>query len=432
MNQPLPSKPRLIATISWILYDLANTAYSMNVVSMYFGTWIIINLHQSDFIVSFANSFSMILVALTLPVLGHWSDIRGGKMLLLAIMTGACIICTALLGIVGRYIADLSLLIALVMILYVIANYSYQGGLVFYNALLPSVSTPRTIGRVSGYGVAIGYLGSILGLAVAGIFVEGSFYGINIAGVTAGGTTAAFIPTAVVFLVFAIPIFIWVKEPHSSLEGQEIWRLKDSYRKTFRALVDSKNYPGLPRFLLAKLLYEDSIETVIIYMGVYTQAVMQFTRAEANEFFIIVVPSAIIGSAICGILTDHYGPKRTLCGVIFLWVVTLSAVIITSNRWLFWGYGCILGMLMGSVWTSARPLLISLVPKERLGEFFGLYALSGKIAAIIGPLLWSSVTFLLSAYGDVIRYKAALAVLALNMLAGLLILRRVPDFHRRQ
>ncbi len=432
MSQPVPSKPRPIATIAWILYDLANTAYSMNVVSMYFGTWIILNLHQSDFIVSFANSFSMILVALTLPVLGHWSDIRGGKMFLLALMTGACIVCTALLGVVGVKVTDLSLLIPIVMVLFVITNYSYQGGLVFYNALLPSVSTPRTIGRVSGYGVAIGYLGSILGLAVAGVFVEGSFYGLNIPGITAGGTTAAFIPTALVFLIFALPIFIWVKEPHSSLEGKEVWRLKDSYHKTFRALVDSKNYPGLPRFLLAKLLYEDSVETVIIYMGVYTQAVMQFTRAQANEFFIIVVPSAIIGSAICGILTDHYGPKRTLSGVIFLWVVTLMAVVLTSNRWLFWGYGCILGMLMGSVWTSARPLLITLVPKERLGEFFGLYALSGKIAAIVGPLLWSSVTFLLASYGDVIRYKAALAVLAMNMLAGLIILRRVPDYHQRK
>ncbi|MBN2355443.1 MFS transporter [candidate division KSB1 bacterium] len=432
MNQPTLTKPRPVATISWILYDLANTAYSMNVVSMYFGTWIIINLQQSDFIVSFANSFSMILVALTLPVLGHWSDIRGGKMVLLAVMTGVCIGCTALLGIVGVHIDKISVLIPLVMVLFVVANYSYQGGLVFYNALLPAVSTPRTIGRVSGYGVAVGYMGSILGLAVAGVFVEGSFYGLQIPGISAGGTTAAFIPTAAVFLLFAVPIFLWVKEPPSPLLRRESWRIRDSYRKTFRALTDSKNYPGLPRFLLAKLLYEDSIETVIIYMGVYTQAVMQFTRAEANQFFIVVVPSAIIGSALCGILTDHFGPKKTLTGVIFLWVAALMCLVLTSNRYLFWGYGCVLGMLMGSVWTSARPLLISLAPKERLGEFFGLYALSGKIAAVLGPLIWSVVTYLLASYGNAVRYKAAIAVLAVNMLIGALILRGVPDKHRKK
>ncbi|HOZ22635.1 MAG TPA: MFS transporter [bacterium] len=424
-------KPRLAATISWILYDLANTAYSMNVVSLYFGTWIIINLGQSDFIVSFVNSFSMILVALTMPVLGDWSDHRGGKMALLGLFTGACILGTAVLGLLGNHITDLHILLPLVMAVFIVANYSYQGGLVFYNALLPAVSTPRTIGRVSGYGVAIGYMGSILGLAVAAIFVDGHFYGLKIPGMTGGGTSAAFIPTALLFLFFAIPIFIFVREPYAPLTDRPKWSLKGSYRKTFRSLVDSRRYPGLPRFLLAKLLYEDSIETVIIYMGIYTQAVMGFTLAEANQFFIVVIPSAVIGSALCGILTDHFGPKKTLTWVIVLWIVTLAGVIATSSRTLFWISGCIIGMLMGSTWTSARPLLISLVPGEKLGEFFGLYALSGKVAAVLGPILWSTITWALASFGPVIKYKAAIAVLACNMAVGAWLLRRVPDRHQR-
>ncbi len=420
-----------MATISWVLYDLANTAYSMNVVSLYFGTWVIINLGQSDFIVSFGNSFSMILVALTMPVLGDWSDQKGGKMRLLALFTGLCILGTAALGVLGGRVTDVGLLIPLIMVVFILANYSYQGGLVFYNALLPAVSTPRTIGRVSGYGVGIGYFGSILGLAVAGLFVEGQFYGLRIPGIHAAGATAAFVPTALLFLLFAIPIFIFVKEPYAPLQGRSTWRLRESYRKTFRSLVDSKKYPGLPRFLLAKLLYEDSIETVIIYMGVYTQAVMGFTLAETSHFFIVIIPSAIIGSALCGILTDHFGPKRTLTWVILLWVLTLAVVVGTSNRTLFWISGSFIGMLMGSTWTSARPLLISLVPGEKLGEFFGLYALSGKIAAVIGPILWSTITWALTSFGPVIKYKAAIAVLAFNMLVGVLLLRRVPDRHQR-
>jgi len=431
MEKPDSAKPNLIATLSWILYDLANTAYSMNVVSLYFGTWIIINLGQSDFVVSFANSFSMILVALTMPVLGHWSDHRGGKMILLGLFTFLCIAGTAALGVIGGHLTDLALLVPLVLIVFIIANYSYQGSLVFYNALLPAVSTPRTIGRVSGYGVAVGYLGSIIGLAVAALYVEGNFYGFSIPGIMAGGTTAAFIPTALVFLIFAIPIFIFVREPYSPLKSDEKWRLKAAYQKTFKSLVDSKRYPGLPRFLLAKLLYEDSIETVIIYMGIYTQAVMGFSRAEASQFFVIVIPSAVIGSALCGILTDHFGPKKTLLGVIFLWVVTLAGVVSTDNRMLFWSFGMVIGMLMGSTWTSARPLLISLVPHEKLGEFFGLYALSGKIAAVLGPLLWSTITFALASYGNVVKYKAAIAVLAFNMLIGAFLLIRVPDKHKR-
>lgn len=425
-------RPRLRATISWILYDLANTAYSMNVVSLYFGTWVILNLGQSDFIVSFVNSFSMILVALTMPVLGDWSDQHGGKMRLLALFTGLCIAGTALLGVLGTNITAPGVLIPLIMVIFIIANYSYQGGLVFYNALLPSVSTPHTIGRVSGYGVGIGYFGSIIGLAVAAFYVDGHFYGLVIPGIQAGGTVAAFVPTALVFLIFAIPIFLFVREPRSPLQASgSSWRLRESYRKTFRSLVDSKRYPGLPRFLLAKLLYEDSIETVIIYMGVYTQAVMGFTLAEANQFFIVLIPSAVVGSAICGILTDHFGPKRTLTWVIFFWIVVLAGVVATSDRMLFWIAGGLLGILLGSTWTSARPLLISLVPGEKLGEFFGLYALSGKIAAVLGPILWSTITWALASYGPVLKYKAAIAALAFNMFLGLLLLRRVPDLHRR-
>jgi len=111
--------------------------------------------------------------------------------------------------------------------------------------------------------------------------------------------------------------------------------------------------------------------------------------------------------------------------------VTLAGVIATSSRTLFWISGCIIGMLMGSTWTSARPLLISLVPGEKLGEFFGLYALSGKVAAVLGPILWSTITWALASFRPVIKYKAAIAVLACNMAVGAWLLRRVPDRHQR-
>lgn len=425
------TKPKLIATLAWIFYDFADTAYSMNVVTLYFGTWIILHLSQSDAIVSFANSFSMILVALTMPVLGDWSDHRGRKLLPLLFFSGTCIAGTAVLGILGRQISNPSLLVAGAIIIFIIANYSYQGALVFYNALLPAVSTPRTLGRVSGYGVAIGYMGAILGLLVAGLFVDGEFYGLRIPGVEAGGASAAFIPTALVYLVFALPIFIFVKEPVTSIGQSTKWCIKDSYRRVYNTALDSKKYPGLGRFLIAKLLYEDSIQTVIIFMAIYTQSVVGFTLAETNKFFIVVIPSAIIGSAFCGIMSDHYGPKKTLTAVIILWFVILCAVVSTNNRMLFWIFACLIGALMGSTWTSARPLLITLAPREKLGEFFGLYALSGKLAAVIGPLMWSTVTYSLASFGDHVKYKAAILTLAFNMLIGALILWRVPDLHKK-
>ncbi|MBN1543442.1 hypothetical protein JW992_14980, partial [candidate division KSB1 bacterium] len=240
-------KPRLISTISWILYDLANTAYSMNVVSLYFGTWVIIHLGQPDLVVSLANSISMALVALTLPVLGDWSDCKGKKLFSLFVFTAVCILGTAFLGGWDIILSKLAvsstigpdavwsnaplILGVLIVFTFILANYAYQGGLVFYNALLPAVSTPRTLGRVSGYGVALGYLGSIMGLLVAQVYVEGEILGFDLPGMVKQGPAAAFLPTALLFLVFAIPIFFFVPEPPLRPESRRSWNLKQSYRR---------------------------------------------------------------------------------------------------------------------------------------------------------------------------------------------------------
>ncbi|MBN1482201.1 MFS transporter [candidate division KSB1 bacterium] len=423
------NKPSFSATVAWIFYDFANTAYSMNVVSLYFPVWIINELGQSDFWVSLVNSISMALVALTMPVLGDWSDRKSKKILALFLFTLVCILGTFSFGVAGKSISSLSLLIPVVLIIYIFANYSYQGGLVFYNALLPAVSTPKILGRISGYGVAIGYMGSAAGLLVGGLFVDGSKFGLTIPGIEAGGTVAAFMPTALLFLVFALPIFVFVREPQLKA-GKDHWDIKSSYKKVWSSITSTKKHPGLLRFLVAKYLYEDSIHTIIIFMGVYTQAVMGFSSEETNNFFIIVIPAAVVGSIICGVLTDHFGPKKTLVGVIFTWVVVLSLTILTMNRTVFWFLGGSVGILLGSTWTAARPLLITLVPKENIGEFFGLYALSGKAAAITGPLIWSTVTLSFARYGAIFKYKAAIGALVLVMIGGLLILWRVPDLHR--
>ncbi|MBN2413251.1 MFS transporter [candidate division KSB1 bacterium] len=429
LSPDFSKKPSQLSTISWILYDLANTAYSMNIVSLYFGTWIIIDLARSDAWVSLVNALSMLLVAFTMPVLGDWSDIKNKKIPALLLFTAVCISGTTIMGLLGNTVSNIDLLLPLILILYVLTNYSYQGGLVFYNALMPSVSTPKTIGRVSGYGVGIGYMGTIIGLVVARLFVEGNAFGLTIPGISGGGTSAAFVPTAVLFFIFALPIFIFVHEKPPSYTQDQPWKLSHSYRKVFHNIRDTKKYPGLLRFLIAKLLYEDSVQTIVIYMGVYTQIVMGFSREQANLFLIVLTPFAILGSAFCGILTDHYGPKKTLTTVIFLWIVSLFMIVLISNHIAFWILGGIIGVLLGSTWTSARPLLITLAPNDMLGEFFGLYALSGKLAAIIGPLIWSTVTLSLSAFGNVFKFKAAILALAVIMIIGLLVLKPVPDFH---
>ena len=421
--------PTTRSTFSWILYDFANTAYSMTVVSFYFSIWVVLELGQRDFYVSLANGVSMLLVAVTMPFLGDLSDYKNNKVKSLLVFTLLCVTGIAILGIIGYTVSIISVLLPLLLIFYVIANYSFQAGLVYYNSLLPFVSTPKNMGRVSGYGTGIGYFGAIVGLAVAGIFVDGTFFGIDIKSINGDGSKAAFFSTAALFLLFSVPIFLYVREPKHKKPGN--WSLTSSFSKISKSLVDTKQHPGLVRFLVGRLLYEDGIQTIIFFMGVYTQAVMGFTRPEASQFFMIVIPSAIFGSIICGIMTDHYGAKKTLITVLVLWLFSLVTVLFIADKGLFYLMGFIIGALMGTADTAARPLFISLVPKESLGEFFGLYAVSGKIAAVVGPFVWSIVTLSTERFGDIVKYKAAVGAMILIMLIGTVLLLRVPDYHKK-
>jgi len=499
---------------SWILYDFSNTIYSMNVVTMYFSLWITVNLAKEDIWVSAGNSTSMLLVALSMPALGVISDIRRRRMPFLIGLTLICVAFTALIGAANYLIDDVTGKAVAAVVFFTIANFAYQGGLVFYNAILPDIAPEGSIGRISGYGVSMGYLGAIVGLLMVMPFSMGGipFMGLEIASLNSGyeevaelspadssyldadvdmnanysykvlpmgrtrplpgvsaqssdtllvesgvrrravvvkwdkiygaerlklvrrrsgwGRAGTFIPTAILFLIFSIPTFAFVRDRAGGAVRTKL-SLGYVYHKVWEGISDTRRYPGVLRFLVAKFFYEEGIQTVIIFMAVYASKAMRFPDSAIIPLFIVSTTSAVIGSALFGILSDRLGPKRTLVLVLTGWVLTLAGVILTESTPVFWVLGSLVGIFMGATWTSARPLLVSLVPREMLGEFFGLYALSGKVAAISGPLIWGGVVLALKSYGDGVRYRAAVGALALMISVGLVLLLKVPDRWRR-
>lgn len=397
--------------ISWALYDFANTIYSANIVAIYVPLWVTQELGGKDIHYSLALSASMLVVALTMPVLGTLSDRWGRRKPLLLLFTVVCACATGVLGMWGT--------LPLALCCFALANYSYHGGLVFYNALLPSVTSEETRGRVSGLGAAFGYLGAIFGVILIIPFVTGELWRWDVPFLSGGGSAAAFLPTAILFLIFSLPLFVWVKDDgmHKVRKQERLWK----------ALITVKDHPPILRFLLARFLYLDGINTVIVFMPIYLVNVAGFSgKGEVQVFFIISTIFAIGGGIGWGVVTDRWGHKRTLSLVLVIFLLTTIAAAAVPAKSAFWFIGPIIGIALAGLWTCDRPLLISLSPPEMYGTFFGVYSFAGKLAAILGPLQWGILVNIGEPLGPW-KYRIAILSLAFFFGAGLLILRKIPQ-----
>lgn len=438
------AKPELKTQFGWAMYDFANTIFSMNIVTFFFSPWIILTLGVEDIYYSISYSASMILVAITMPGLGRRADQSGGKMKGLKIFTLMCAFFTVLLSLAAMIHLSVVTTAAIALTCFAGANYFYEGGITYYNALLVDVSNTANIGKVSGIGVGMGYAGAIAGLLLVMPLTDGKL----IAGVS--GREYAFLPTAMLFLLFALPTFLWVKERRHSpttAASQEGF-----FRRLLISLKETRNYPGALRFLISDYLVEDAIATTIVFMAVYAEAVVGFKDSDKMFLFISSTGFAFIGSIFFGYLADKIKAKPALMIALGGWIVALAIAIVITTKPMFYVIGAFVGIFLGAVWTTARPLLNSLVPEEKLGQFYGLYTLSGRSAATIGPLIWGLVVLIgkqdmplgraalgfLSFLGvkvtaslaSTIHYRLALGSLLVAMISGFILFFKVPN--RRQ
>jgi len=422
--------------IGWSLYDFANTIYSMNIASRYLKLYIIDDLGYDDRYFDIPYSISMAIAALLLPALGAMSDQSTKKRFFLFLFTITCCLAVGAMA----YVPPSAL--AITLILFVVANFAYEAGQPFYNALLYSVAEGNQARFVSGIGVGVGYIGAILGLILTLPFVTGSFFAFDIPFLEGGGKIASFIPTAVLFAVFAVPLFLWVKE--RPVVAKKKTGLKAAYRDVWQAVRQTRKYPGVLRYLIADYFFEDAVATVIINIGVFTAVVIGLNDSQMTLFLVITPVAAVIGSFIIGKLAQLWSLKRLLNVIVVGWVVTLILFVSVENMAVIWILGSVIGILLGGLWTVTRPLLAELVPREDLGRFFGLFSLSGRAAAVIGPLVWTAVVYLfqpqrtmgcfvVDLFGitggslEKLPYRMAVMSLVVMMLIGLYIFRRVPE-----
>jgi len=391
---------------SWSLYDFANTIFSMNIISLYFPLWVTVDKGGADILYGVALSSSMVLVAISMPLLGAFSDRMGRRIPLLVGLTLLSVIFTGLIGISNQLFLGL--------IFFVLANYGYHAALVPYDALLPQVSRGFSVGKVAGIGVALGYVGAITGIVMVKPFVSEA------------GRGAAFVPTALLFLLFSLPCFFLIKEEKKAKSpifrgtlGKEFLQIKET-------LLDTKKYPGLLPFLIANFLYCDAVNTVIAFMAVYAHQVVGFTDSMIRTLLIVSTSFAVAGSLIFGWITDRLGAKRTLVLVLWVWIVGLVVTITSFSPFAFWMVGPLVGIALGGTWVSARALVLDLSPPEKIGEIYGLYNMGGKFGFILGPLVWGGIVLLFGDLG-IFKYRIAVASLLLFVIAGLYLLKKVPN-----
>ena len=399
---------------SWLLFDFANTSFSVIMVTfvfpLYFKNVICNGEPSGDALWGFSISLSMLLVALISPVLGAAADYSGKRKRFLFVFTLISVVATALLSFSGPGMAVTAIA------LFILANIGFEGGLVFYDAYLKEIATDKSIGRVSGYGFAMGYLGAFAILLLTKPLLSKGIVLSN-----APNVQLSILAASVFFALFAVPIFLVLRDQKKQERPAiSFAALGSSIKEVKHTVRHIMNYPDLVRFLLAYFFYNDAILTVIAFSSIYAQNTLGFTTGELIVFFMLVQTTAIAGSIIFGFVTDKIGPKKTIVITLLIWFVVVLAAIFADRKELFFYTGMLAGLSMGSSQAASRSMMARLTPREHVTEFFGFYdGTFGKASAIVGPLVFGVVS------AQAGSQKAALAALLMFFTIGLLLMTRV-------
>lgn len=390
----------------WTLFDFANTSFSIIVVTflyaVYFKKTVANSESIGDLYWSISTSIAMLITAFISPVLGAIADYGAGKKRFLIFFTSLCVAGTASLYFIGPGEIFWGIFI------FVIANIGFEAGLVFYDAFLPELTAPKNYGRVSGYGFAMGYLGSLATLAIVYPFIHAEMI------------KETFPLAAAFFLIFSLPLFFFLKEKRTIVARTESF-VSIGFHRVWLTLTHLKNYRNLLIFLIAYFFYIEGVNTVIFFSGNYASTTLGFSETDLLIFFLTVQTTAIVGSILLGILADKIGQKKTIIITLIMWLITVTLAYFVEDEMGFYIVGFIAGAAMGSCQSVSRSLMSKLIPPEKKTEFFGFYSFFGKSSAIIGPLTFGLVSYISGSQ------RLAIISIAFFFIVGLLVLTKVKD-----
>ncbi|HVS23970.1 MAG TPA: MFS transporter [Gammaproteobacteria bacterium] len=380
----------LRAIVSWALFDFAGAPFSVLIVTFVYATYFTkaftSDPNHGTALWSRGVSTTALIVALCSPLLGALADRGGYRKRFLGIATLVCAAGSAAL----YWVLPGQVLLALACV--VVANVAFEFAAVFNNAFLPDLAPRNKVGTLSGIGWASGYVGGLLALVIALVTLVNPatpWFGFS----TEAGENirATNLLVAIWFLVFSVPLFLWVPEDRSRA-SPAARVVPDAFAQLKRTFTEIRKYRQIVRFLLARLFYNDGLVTVFAFGGVYAGVTFGFTFQQVILFGIVINVAAVIGAVALAFLDDWIGGKRTIViSLVGLSAATLLAMLAPSAA-VFWVAGISIGIFAGPNQAASRSLMARFVPHDVENEFFGFFAFSGKLTAFIGPFFLGVLT----------------------------------------
>ena len=393
------------------MYDFANSGYTTVVITAVFNAYFVAevagNAPWATFAWTAALSVSFALIIFTAPLIGAYADAHAAKKRLLLATTAGCVVFTAGLAAVGR--GD----IALGFTLIVVSNYCFGTGENLIAAFLPEIADSEALGRVSGWGWSLGYVGGLISLGACLAYVAWAQ--------ARGADAAQFVPvtmliTAAIFAAASLPTFLFLRE-----RAKPVGRTGELVRGTMARLAETlrraRRYRDLWRFLICVVFYQAGIQTVVALAAVYAQQVMGFTTRGTLLLILVVNITAAAGAFAFGQIQDRLGHVRTLVVTLAGWLAAVVLAYLAEGAVLFWIVANLVGVCLGSTQSAGRALVGYLSPPARTAEFFGLWGLAVKLSSILGPITYGVVTWVTGG-----NHRFAMLVTGAFFLVGIAIL----------
>jgi MFS transporter, UMF1 family len=399
---------------AWAVYESSSNAFNTLIITFIFSRYFQ-GVIAPDEVIGLtwwtrALNISAIVVALCMPIMGAIADFSGRKKQFLFVTTAGCIAATSLL-----FFMQPGMMLTAVLI-FIVANILFEAAAVFYNGFLPELTTTEKMGRISGFGWSMGYVGGLICLIIALAMIrlwEPADPYLNVRATT--------LLAAGWYLVFAIPLFLMVRERQRRRSAPLRMYIGAGFRRVGRTFRQLRVFQEAAKLLLARLIYNDGLVVIFGMAAIYVGTVYGMGFDDIIILAIVVNIAAAIGAFAFGFLNDIIGAKKTIAiTLVVLTAATLLGATAPDMR-TFWVAAIVIGLMVGPNQSASRAMLATFTPERKQGEFFGFFAFSGKLSSVAGPFLYGTVAAVSGSQ------RIAMASIMVFFIVGLALLMRVDE-----